>query len=343
MVRHSDDLHRRALIVNGLGGGKVAMPATAGAEFRLPELMREGGVTGVNLTVTVDHGFAETLRRISYLLRAVDASGGAIRVARTADDLRAAKADGVPAVILGFQSPEPIEGELEHLDVFHRLGVRIVQLTYQRRNLAADGCGEAANAGLSVFGRDLVAELNRLGILIDLSHTGVTSTLEAIERSSAPVSFTHACVRARNPLPRNKTDEEIRALAARGGVMGINAVARLISPEGKERGATMAEFVDQVDHVVELVGVDHVGIGLDISEGMTPDDFAVRKQTFLARYPELGGEFAFEHYYTTGLDSMARTGAITDALVERGYSDEDVLKILGGNFVRLFDEVWRAG
>lgn len=346
MVRQPDvrerasELHRQALVVNGLAGGKVAMPASAASEFLLPAIMREGGVTAANLTVSYRDGFAVTMRNLSYLLRAIDESGGAARVAYTADDLRAAKADGTAAVIIGFQNSDPIEGSLEYLDILHRLGLRIVQLTYQRRNLVADGCGEPADAGLSVFGRSLVGELNRLGILIDLSHTGVRSTLETIELSRAPVSFTHACVYEKNPMRRNKTDEEIRALVARGGVMGINAVARLISPHGKERGTTMAEFVDQMDYVVELVGVDHVGIGLDISEGMTPEDFETRKVTFLAQFPELGGEFAFEHYYTTGLDSMAKASAITEGLVDRGYSDEDVLKIMGGNFVRLFEHVW---
>lgn len=337
------ELHGRALIVNGLAGGKVSMPTSRDAEFRLPAIMLEGGVTAVNLTVSYEDDFAVTIRNLSHLLRAVDDSDGASRIAYTVGDLRAAKAEGRAAVILGFQNSDPIEGSFEHLDIFHRLGLRIVQLTYQRRNRVADGCGEAANGGLSVFGRALVGELNRLGILIDLSHTGVASTLETIELSRVPVSFTHACVYAKNPMARNKTDEEIVALAARGGVVGVNAVARLISPHGKERGATMAEFVDQVDYVADLVGVDHVGIGLDISEGMTREDFEIRKVTFLAQFPELGGEFAYEHYYTTGLDSMAKVRAITEGLVERGYSDDDVLKILGGNFVRLFEQVWTGG
>jgi membrane dipeptidase len=319
------------------------MPTRPDAEFRLPEIMREGGVTAVNLTVAYRDGFAPAAQHLSYLLQAVDRRADEIRITRTVHDIRAAKADGVPAIILGFQNSEPIEGRFEYLDLFHRLGLRIVQLTYQRRNLAADGCGEPANAGLSVFGRELVAELNRLGILIDLSHTGVRSTLEAIELSAVPVSFTHACVYAKNPMRRNKTDEEIRALAGRGGVMGINGVARLMSPEALERGATLDELVDQVDYVVELVGVDHVGIGLDISEGMTPEDFEQRKVTFLAQFPELGGDFAYEHYYATGLDSMAKMSVLTEALVARDYSDEDVLKILGGNFLRLLEQVWPAG
>jgi membrane dipeptidase len=332
-------LHRRALIINGLGGGKTAVPERAGAEFLLPAIMRAGGVTAVNLTVSFRDGFEVTVNNLSWLLQAIDASEG-ISVARTADNLRDAKDSETAAVLLGFQNSDPIEGSFEKLDLFHRLGLRIVQLTYQRRNLVADGCGEPADGGLSVFGRKLVGELNRLGILIDLSHTGVNSTLETIELSRAPVSFTHANLYEKNPTRRNKSDEEIRALAARGGVMGINGVARLISPEGRQRGATVAEFVDQIDYVVDLVGIDHVGIGLDISEGMTREDFEDRKTSFLGAFPELGGgDFPFDHYYVTGIDSMSKAPIITEALVNRGYSDDDVLKILGGNFLRLLEQV----
>ena len=297
----ADELHAGATIVNGLVGS-MSMPTTADAAFPLPAMMREGGVTAANLTVSLSDGFVQTCTTIAHLLRAIDAQDG-VRLVRTVDDIAAAKAEGGAGVIIGFQNSDPIEGNLEFLDVLARLGLRVCQLTYQRRNLAADGAGEAANAGLSLFGRPLVGELNRLGILIDLSHTGSRSTLEAIELSEAPVSVTHACLQAFNPVPRNKTDEEIRALAARGGVIGMNAIARLISPTGGQEGATIAQFVDQIDYLVDLVGVDHVGIGLDISEGMTPD-FRARKG-FLTQFPELGGDFPFEHYYVFGLESMA--------------------------------------
>jgi membrane dipeptidase len=341
MNERADALHRRAIVVNGLGGGKVAVPRGPDDEFRLPELMAAGGVDAVNLTISFRGGLEETLLGLDRLVSAVGDAAGRIRFAQTAADIRQAHEDAVPAIVPGLQNSDALEGKLEYLRVLHRLGIRIVQLTYQRRNLVADGCGEPGDGGLSVFGRQVVDEMNRLGMLVDLSHTGVRSTLEAIEASRAPCAVTHACAYARNPRPRNKTDEEIRALAARGGVFGVNAVARLLSPEGGVRGATIDDFVDHVDHVAALVGVDHVGVGLDISEGMTQQDFEARRRGFLAEFPELGGEFPFEHYYVTGLDSMARLPVVTDALVRRGYDDESVLKILGGNFLRLFEAAWR--
>lgn len=338
---HAHALHERAIVVNGLVSGAGSMPKVPDYDFRLPGIMRAGGVTAGNLTASITDDFETTLRSLSYLYRHVDADPG-VRVARTADDIRAAKAEGGVAIVIGFQNSDPLEGRIENLEILHRLGLRIMQLTYQRRTLAADGRGEPANAGLSLYGRELVREMNRLGILLDLSHTGVQSNLETIELSCAPVAITHSCLQTFTPVARNATEEEAKLVAERGGVFGMNAIARLVSPHGNAEGATMAQFLDQVDHLVELLGIDHVGLGLDINEGLTPEVFEQRRKTFLKEFPELrmGGDFPFEHYYVFGLDSMARARCITEGLVERGYGDEDVLKILGGNFLRLFDEVW---
>jgi membrane dipeptidase len=321
----------------------MALPRSPDAPFDLPDAMRRGGVTAVNLTVSVSDGFRATCTNLSNLLCAVDRRAHeGVRIGRTVDDIVTAKADGGVAIIVGFQNSDPIEGSFSNLDLFHRLGLRIMQLTYQRRNLAADGKGEPMDAGLSVFGRELVGELNRRGILIDLSHTGTASTLEAIGLSEAPVAITHSCLQRFNPVARNATDEEVKELAARGGVFGMNAIARLISPTGRQEGATVDQFVDQIDYLVELVGIDHVGLGLDINEGLTPELFEERRRGFLTAFPELrmGGDFPFEHYYAFGLTTMGNTPLITDALVRRGYADEDVTKILGGNFLRLLEDVW---
>jgi len=334
------DLHERATVVNGLVGSMSA-PKTAAAGFTLPGVMRAGGVTAVNLTVTLSDGFATTCTTIAHLLNAIDAQAG-VRLVRTVEDIGAAKDEGGAGIIVGFQNSDAFEGNLALVDVLARLGLRICQLTYQRRNLAADGSGEPADAGLSLYGRALVEALNRNGVLIDLSHTASRSTREAIELSSAPVAVTHACLRRFNDVPRNKSDDEIRALAERGGVFGMNAIARLLSPTGGQEGATIGQFVDQIDYLVDLVGVDHVGLGLDISEGLTPELFMERRRGFLTDFPELklGGDFPYDHYYVFGLQSMASMRLITETLVDRGYADDDVLKILGGNFVRLFGEVW---
>jgi membrane dipeptidase len=338
----SRTLQADALIINGLGS-LLRPPGLEGEPFVLPEIMSEGGVTAVNYTVAVTEDFPETARLMAGLLAAIDRSRSPrARVALSSDDLREAKALGEVAIILGFQGSEPLSGSFANLELFYRLGLRILQLTYQRRNLAGDGCGEPADAGLSLFGRELVGHCNRLGILIDLSHTGYKSTMETIELSSAPVAFTHVNMHALNAIPRNKTDEQIRFLAERGGIVGINAIARLLSPQGRDRGASVSEFVDQIEHVNQLVGIDHVSIGLDVVEDMTEDDFELRNQTFFASFPELkaGGSFPFENYYVRDL-SMRRILPLIDELVERGYSDQDIKKILGENLLRVYEQAWQ--
>jgi membrane dipeptidase len=339
--QRATNLHERATVINALTN-LLRYPTRRDPEFPLPEIMRRGGVTGALFTMAVTEDFQTTVTRFTDVLTAMDGPAPA-RVARTGDDLRAAKAAGEAAIIFGFQGSEPLDGSLTYLDLFHRLGLRVLQLTYQRRNLVGDGCGEPADGGLSVFGKQLVRECNELGILVDLSHVGYRSTMDAIEHSETPVAFTHVNMHAHNPMPRNKTDEQIKALAERGGVVGINAIARLLSPHGEDRGATMDEFVDQIEHVIQLVGPDAVGVGLDVNEDMTEQDFLERRKGFLKDFPELstGKEFPFEHYYVSDL-SMGTLPRLTEKLVERGYSDDDIVKILGGNFLRLFDEVWKA-
>lgn len=337
-------VHERAIVINGLSGS-MALPRGREAPFELPRLMREGGVTATNLTVSVHDGFHQTSTNLAYLLQAIDRlTGEGVRVIRTAADIRAAKESGEAGIIVGFQNSDPFEGRLEYVDLFHRLGLRICQLTYQRRNLAGDGTGEPANAGLSLYGRELVAELNRLGILIDLSHTGTAGCLETVELSTAPVAVTHSCLKSFNDVSRNTDEEVAKAVARGGGVFGVNAIARLLSPTGRQEGATIAQYVDLVDHLVGLIGVDHVGIGLDVNEGLTPELFAARQKGFLSDFPELriGGDFPFEHYYVFGLTSISKVRIVTEELVRRDYSDEDVVKILGGNFLRLFEQVWRG-
>jgi membrane dipeptidase len=339
-----EELHDRAIVINGLSGS-MALPRGKNASFELPRLMREGGVTATNLTVSVHDGFHQTSTNLAHLLQAVDRlADEGVRVVRTVADIRAAKEAGEAGIIVGFQNSDPFEGRLEYVDLFHRLGLRICQLTYQRRNLAGDGTGEPANAGLSLYGRELVAELNRLGILIDLSHTGTAGCLETVELSTAPVAVTHSCLKSFNDVSRNTDEEVAKAVGRTGGVFGVNAIARLLSPTGRQEGATIAQYVDLVDYLVDLIGIDHVGIGLDVNEGLTPELFEARQKGFLTDFPELrmGGDFPFEHYYVFGLTSVSKVRIVTEELVRRDYADEDVVKILGGNFLRLFEQVWRG-
>lgn len=323
---------RRQPVVNGVSPNRLKVAA-------LIENCRLGGVDLTNITAAANEDFAGAVRGVSRVRREVLAAGG--RIVTVADDLRCSDGDLGPGIIIGFQNAGPLEGDLENLEAFHVLGLRILQLTYQHRNMLADGCGEASDAGLSRFGGQVISAANRLGILVDLGHVGERSSREAIDASAHPCVISHANLRSRNEHVRNKSNELISHLASRDGVFGLTAIARLLRPDGRTAGADMADFVDQVEDLCAIVGADHVGIGLDIVEDLSPGEFAARQRTFFAQFPELeGGEFPLEHYYTRGITSSRDVPAIAVALADRGVDEDDVAKIMGGNFVRVLCEAW---
>ena len=202
-----------------------------------------GGVTATNATIATWENYRETLDHVQAWLQRFANCGETLMQIKTTEDILEAQKTSKVGVILGFQNATPIENDLGHLEIFYALGVRIIQLTFHERNLLGDGCWESANAGLSNFGRDAVREMNRLGILIDLSHVGERSTLETIDYSEKPVAVTHANCRVYYDNPRNKTDEAVKLLAARGGVVGATAIASFLRTQFE---STLEDFVDAV-------------------------------------------------------------------------------------------------
>jgi membrane dipeptidase len=338
--RHPSGLHKDAIVINCLASGRGIVD--------LEGPMLAGGVTAVNWTLAAPgidfavNDLAGVLRRIAQIHHAVASGGTRSLVVESVEDIRRCKKEGLAGLILGFQDTLAFEDQAEMIGLYHRAGVRIVQLTYQRRNLVGDGCGEPTDAGLSTFGRQVVAELNRVGILIDLSHVGPRTTEEAIDASEQPCSFTHANAHAVFGHIRSKTDEAIKRLAVRGGVVGVNAISRFLRESGHRNGTTIDDLVDHIAHIAELVGPQHVGLGLDITEGMTPEDVRRRGSWVSAQLPEVSGagNLDYETYYPRGLRSMAGVPGITEVLVRRGFNDDEIWQILGGNFVRLFETVW---
>lgn len=345
--RRSFDLHEKAIVVNALSTFYGIADVTNINPLRVSryhEIMRRGGVTGVNFTIAMDHSFSEACRNISAVVDSMEhaVSGKMVQV-KSAEEIREVKKNDMCGLMFGFQNTLPIEYNLGFLKTFHTLGIRIVQLTYQKRNLVGDGCGEEGNGGLSEFGVKVVEEMNRLKMLVDLSHCGYRTTMEAIELSKAPVAFTHTNARALNDCIRCKSDEQIHALAEKGGVMGITVLSKFIKPEGKIKGSSLEDFLDHIDYVVNLVGVNHVGLGLDIFELRSKEDL---EETLAGRlylkYPEMriGAELdTYEKYFCEGLKCMSESLNVTRGLVSRGYSDEEIAKILGGNFLGLFEGV----
>lgn len=323
----STDLHAESIIIDGLN-----ICRWSEAVFKQ---MTQGGLTAINATIAIHEGFRDTISNIAHWHRLFDQYGSMITPVKSVDDIRRAKREKKVGVIFGFQSTDPIERDLYLLSVFKELGVRIIQLTYNERNYIGDGCLERTDCGLSLFGLEVIEEMNRLGILIDLSHTGYRTAMETIEASKQPVVFTHANPRTLCDHPRNKTDEQIRAVVDKGGLIGANVFPAFLAAGSK---ATIEDVVDVIDYLVRIAGIDHVGIGTDFTEGQTEDWF---QWLFL-------GKSKYHKIMTTelpvvnpkGIRTAAEFPNITKTLLGRGYSPADTKKIMGENFIRLFGQVW---
>lgn len=251
------------------------------------------------------------------------------------EDLERAKAARKIAVIMGVQNAEHFR-EVSDVRRFYQLGQRCAQLTYNEQNLIGSGGTDRVDGGVSDFGAEIIQAMNDVGMLIDVSHCGDRTTLDAIDISPRPIAITHSNCRALNDHPRLKTDEAIRALASKGGVMGITGVRNFI----RDREPTTVEhMVDHIDHVVRLAGIEHVGIGSDADlagyDDMPPEQLGKLRNAYKSSY-------AFrDKIDTDGFDHPQKIFDLTETLLRRGYGDENVTAILGGNFRRLLGATWR--
>jgi membrane dipeptidase len=252
----------------------------------------------------------------------------------TAADLDHAKAEGKFAIIMGLQNADQFE-TADDVKYFYRLGLRCAQLTYNSQNLIGSGSTDRIDGGVSDFGEDIIKAMNKTGMLIDTSHSGERTTLDAITLSPRPIAVTHSNCKALNPHPRNKSDEVIRKLAAKGGVMGITGVRMFVKAKDP---TTVADMADHIDHVAKLVGIEHVGIGSDADlngyDDMPPDQYKQLKAGYKASY-------AFrDKIDIDGFDHPQKIFDLTEQLIRRGYSDANIRLVLGGNFRRLLGATW---
>lgn len=260
-----------------------------------------------------------------------------VHVRRT-DDIIQAKRDGKFAVMLGFQNGTHLNRDLRNVDFFYHLGIRQIQLTYNELNALGAGSTERSDVGLSDFGVEVVHRMNELGMLVDLSHCGVKTTLDAIEVSRKPVVFSHTNCRALNDNMRCKTDEQIRKLAAKGGVMGITTVNFFVSNKPR---STLDDYIAHIEHVVKLVGIDHVGIGTDSSIAGWRSNFPTEKifWDFHNQFKFKPGADVRWPPFIEELDVPEKFHVIRRRLLQKGFSTGDVGKILGGNFLRIYREI----
>ena len=314
-------VHREAIVVDSLN-------ASIMSDEYFKKLQR-GGVTATNYTIAMMHNLSETVKRILDVQDLIAAESETALLATKAEDIVRAKREGKTSIMLGFQNIQPLENDLRLLKLYHQLGVRIIQLSYHFRNAAADGGGERTDSGLSLFGFSLIKEMNRLGMVVDLAHVGKHSVLEAVEASEDPVIASHSNPRALVSAYQNKTDEEIKAIAEKGGVLGVTAFPRLVSKDPDK--CKLDDLLNCIDYTVKLVGVSHVGIGLDLAEGWA--EYPPTRMNLIKIDKRI-------YNWPARIEAVTDFPNITKGLVGKGYSDQEIGKILGGNFMRVFRKVF---
>jgi membrane dipeptidase len=336
-IELTDEQERRALAIHQLAS-IVDGSLTLKQDEKHFNDARAGGVSATNHTVIwPDRDLPTALREINACRRWIEANPNEVLLGTTVADIEAAKESGREAIIFGPQNTEMLGTDLDLLGTFYDLGVRILQLTYQRQNWVGSGCGERRDAGLTRFGHDLVHEMNALGIVVDVSHCGPITARDAMEFSTTPVIFSHAHPYAVSPHVRAKDDDLIRAMAAQGGVIGMTAISGfLYDPARPRERPSLKMLVRHIEHVVNLVGIDHVGIALDFEETNTLEHYEAARRA----NPELNTGWSWEDKRPHNLTEVSELPNVTRALVAAGFSDAEIRKILGENFLRVFRTVW---
>lgn len=321
----------------------VPPPSVAGKPFLDRAL--QSGLTAMNVTMGISgvgmgvDNFRSMVTTIHGYLCYFELERERLLHILTADDILRAKREGKLGIIFGCQGlASKIEDDPNLLRILHKLGLRIAQLTYNERSSLGSGCLETIDSGLTQLGRVCIREMNHLGLLIDLAHAGERTSLDVIEFSSDPVIVSHANARALSDNRRNLTDEVIRALAEGDGVVGVTAYSPFCETTRGKR-PTLTDVIDHIAYVAELVGVEYVGIGSDFFEGESEVRF---ERFFRIRYPEVIRQYSFATVYAEGFDGVACFPRLTEGLVERGFAEAEVRKILGKNFLRVFRRVWKA-
>ena len=336
-LEHIADLHRRAFTIDAhfdltydvanrreRGESKVVenkyLPHFKGGDFNLII-----SAIFINDVFLPEMGLRKALDQISYLHDEIAESPGKFRICRTMKEAHAAKVAGELAIFLSLEGADPLQNDLGLLRIFYELGVRGLGLVWSRRNYVADGAffsavPEGRKGGLTPFGIELIEKAEALGMFIDVSHLNDEGFWDVIDVAKKPIIASHSNCRSLAGSMRNLTDEQIKAIAHGGGVIGMNALNVFV--RDNEPDVTVNHFVDHVDHIVEIAGVDYVGLGFDLCD--SHDDF-------LQMVPALESHDI--------IDTHAELGEFTQELIIRGYSDDNIIKILGGNFSRVFADI----
>ncbi|MDA3920558.1 MAG: membrane dipeptidase [Salinisphaera sp.] len=318
-------LHRSLTVVDGL--------QYANWDREIFEQLVAAGVSGVHATIVYHETCRETLLRLGEWNRRFDAYPELILPVHEMADIRRAKAEGRVGVFFGAQNCSPIEDDIDLVAIFRRLGLLIMQLTYNNQSLLATGCYETDDTGITRFGREVIREMNRVGMVIDMSHSGERSTLEAIELSARPILISHA-----NPLffhaaKRNKSERVLRALAESGGLLGLSTYAMHL-PGGGD--CTLLQFCDMVARTVDLMGIEHVGVGTDLCQKQPTDILTWMRNGRWSRTLDFGEGSAEQpdwpaqpHWFRGATDYPN----LTAGLLARGFEAHEIARIMGENWL----------
>ncbi|MFC6669939.1 dipeptidase [Marinobacterium aestuariivivens] len=319
------ELHQDAIVIDGL--------IIAKWNRELFEDMKKGGLTAANCTVSVWEGFQNTINNIVEANQLMEANSDLVRPVHSVRDISRAKEEGKTGIILGFQNAHAYEDQIGYVEIFKKLGVGIVQMCYNTQNLVGTGCYER-DGGLSGFGREIVAEMNRVGVMCDLSHVGSKTSEEVILESKKPVCYSHCLPSGLKEHPRNKSDEELKFIADHGGFVGVTMFAPFLK-KGIE--STVDDYVEAIEYTVNIAGIDQVGIGTDFTQGHDQQffEYLTHDKGYARRLTNFGKIINPE-----GIRTVGEFPNLTAALLKRGFSEQDVRKIMGENWVRILGEVW---
>ncbi len=296
----------------------------------------EAGLSYISLHIATDATSLErTLQHIAYVTKMLKEKSDIYQLVKTMDDLVAAKKANKLGIGFVFQGTNPIAKNLDMLDLYYQLGVRSMILSYNVRNAVGDGCAEHTDAGLSKFGLSVVKRMNDIGMLIDLSHTGYKTGMDTMHASQAPVIFSHSNVHAIAPHPRNLKDEQIKTCAATGGLIGINGIGSLLGDEA----ASIEKYVQHIDYIAQLVGTDYIALGTD--EIYFPEIMQEFLQNNSVMYPQ---DYSAAIKPKSDWNSIGphQLLSVVELLLQRGYTQTDIENILGKNYIRVMDNVWKV-
>ncbi|MGI9594951.1 MAG: membrane dipeptidase [Acidimicrobiales bacterium] len=299
--------------------------------------LHQGGVNAVHATIAYHESFREMVQNIEQWNRWFERFDDLIFPGRTGDDVRRAAAEGRTAVFFGFQNPSPIEDDIGLVEICHMLGIRFMQLTYNNQSLLATGCYEDDDTGVTRFGRQVIGEMNRVGLVIDMSHSAERSTLEAISISDRPIAITHANPAWWHPALRNKSDEVLQALTDSGGMLGFSLYPHHLA-DGS--ACTIGGFCEMVAESALRYGVESLGIGSDLCQDQPDTVVSWMRNGRWSKTTDYGEGSASQPGFPPQPDWFADStdfANIASGLAQAGFDATEVDSIMGGNWLRFYD------